>query len=197
MARKVDPAHTSQMRARIASEAGRLFAAHGYERTSVSEIAGALGTSSGSIFYYFKDKAALFRAVFEKDIPAAENLIAKYLDSSDPLEAVLDLVEALGEDASDPSASGMLVELLRHVGEDPELLEIVDHTASVLRSGIASLISRGIADGSIDASLDAEETASWLQAIVDAAYLNARPGYSPRLELRRTVLGYLSPKSNH
>src|SRR5690606_40194956 len=48
---------------------------------------------------------------------------------------------------------------------------------------------------SIDAALDPVETATWLQAIVDATYLNARPGYSPLPELQRTVLGYLTPRT--
>lgn len=88
----------------------------------------------------------------------------------------------------------MLIELLRRVGDDPELLAVVGRTSDVLRDGLAVLISRGIADGAIDSDLDATETAVWLQAIVDATYLNARPGHSPHVELQRTVLGYLNPR---
>lgn len=102
-------------------------------------------------------------------------------------------VEIITEDAGDPSASGMLIELLRRAGDDPELLAVVGRTANVLRGGLAALISRGITEGAIDPDLDATETAAWLQAIVDATYLNARPRHSPHIELHRTVLGYLNP----
>jgi len=102
-------------------------------------------------------------------------------------------VEIITEDAADPSASDMLIELLRRAGDDPELLAVVGRTANVLREGLAALISRGITEGAIDPDLDATETAAWLQAIVDATYLNARPGHSPHIELHRTVLGYLNP----
>ncbi|PWD41014.1 TetR family transcriptional regulator, partial [Gordonia paraffinivorans] len=106
---------------------------------------------------------------------------------------ILDVLDALARDAADPSASGMLIELLRRAGDDPELLAVVGRTANVLREGLAALISRGITEGAIDPDLDATETAAWLQAIVDATYLNARPGHSPHIELHRTVLGYLNP----
>lgn len=191
--RRADPERIAQKREQIAVEAGRLFAAQGYDRTSVAEVAKAVGTSPASVFYYFEDKASLFRAVFERDLPAAEALIARHVEAPDPVAAILDVLDALARDAADPSASGMLIELLRRAGDDPELLAVVGRTANVLREGLAALISRGITEGAIDPDLDATETAAWLQAIVDATYLNARPGHSPHIELHRTVLGYLNP----
>mgnify|MGYP001160555623 FL=1 len=193
MPRRADPERIAQKREQIAVEAGRLFAAQGYDRTSVAEVAKAVGTSPASVFYYFEDKASLFRAVFERDLPAAEALIARHVEAPDPVTAILDVLDALARDAADPSASGMLIELLRRAGDDPELLAVVGRTANVLREGLAALISRGITEGAIDPDLDATETAAWLLAIVDATYLNARPGHSPHIELHRTVLGYLNP----
>lgn len=191
--RRADPERIAQKREQIAVEAGRLFAAQGYDRTSVAEVAKAVGTSPASVFYYFEDKASLFRAVFERDLPAAEALIARHVEAPDPVTAILDVLDALVRDAADPSASGMLIELLRRAGDDPKLLAVVGRTANVLREGLAALISRGITEGAIDPDLDATETAAWLQVIVDATYLNARPGHSPHIELHRTVLGYLNP----
>lgn len=193
MSRRADPERIAQKREQIAAHAGRLFAAQGYDRTSVAAVAKAAGTSPASVFYYFEDKASLFRAVFERDLPAAQELIARHAEPTDPVAAILDVLDALSRDAADPSASGMLVELLRRVGDDEELVAVVERTTSVLRKGLAELISRGIAGGSIDPELDATEAATWLLAVVDATYLNARPGHSPHIELRRTVLGYLSP----
>lgn len=191
--RRADPERIAQKREQIAVEAGRLFAAQGYDRTSVAEVAKAAGTSPASVFYYFEDKASLFRAVFERDLPAAEALIARHVKAPDPVTAILDVLDALARDAADPSASGMLIELLRRAGDDPKLLAVVGRTANVICEGLAALISRGITEGAIDPDLDATETAAWLQAIVDATYLNARPGHSPHIELHRTVLGYLNP----
>ncbi|MEU3274433.1 TetR/AcrR family transcriptional regulator [Saccharomonospora sp. NPDC006951] len=194
MPRRADPERIARKKEEIAVAAGRLFATSGFERTSVAQVAAAAGTSTASVFYYFTDKAALFRAVFERDLPSAEALMRRFADARSPVPAILDVLSHLAEDAADPSASGMLVELLRRVDHDPELLAVVMRTAEVIREGLASLIARGIADGDIDEQLDPAETAAWLQAIVDATYLNASPGHSPLPELRRTALAYLAPR---
>lgn len=193
MPRKADSALHARRREAIVAEAGRLFAAKGFEWTTVAQIASAAGLSSGSVFYYFADKQAVFRAVFEQDLPRAEALIARHEGADDPLAAVLDIVAGLAAEAEDPDASNMVVELLRRAGHDPELLDIVLRTSRVLCDGLAGLLVRGIEAGTVDPELDPAETAAWLENIVDAAYLGARPGYSPLPALRRTVVRYLAP----
>ncbi|RCV55889.1 TetR/AcrR family transcriptional regulator [Marinitenerispora sediminis] len=193
MARTVDPGRTAQRREAILLAAGRLFGERGYERTTVAQIAEAAGLSAASVFYYFADKPAVFRAVFERDLPLAEALVARHADDADPVAAILDVLSELAEDAADPAAAGMLVELLRRVEHDPDLLSVVTRTARVVRDGLAELIARGAEEGTVDPELDPAEAATWLQAVVDATYLNARPGHSPVPALRRTALGYLAP----
>lgn len=102
MSRRADPERIAQKREQIAVEAGRLFAAQGYDRTSVAEVAKAVGTSPASVFYYFEDKASLFRAVFERDLPTAEALIARHGAGPDSVAAILDILDALTQDAADP-----------------------------------------------------------------------------------------------
>lgn len=196
MARRADPERIAQRRAEMTAAAAHLFATQGYERTSVAQVAEAVGTSPASVFYYFDDKTALFRAMFEQDLPLTEALIAAHRDADDPLDAVLKILEGLAEDAASKNAAGILVETLRRVEHDPELVALIERTEAIIRDGLASLIARGIAVGSIDPHLDPTETAVWLQAIVDATYLNGRPGHAPQAELRRTALGYLTtPRS--
>lgn len=196
MARRVDPDRVARKREHITVAATKLFSTRGYENTSVADIARAVGISQASVFYYFTDKAALFRSIFERDLPAAERLIARHADTERPVPAILNVLDELAKEAADPGASGMVVELLRRVEHDPELVAVVTRTTEVLTDGLAKLISRGISDGDIAEDLDPVETATWLQAIVDATYLNARPGHSPTAELRRTALGYLAPPAN-
>jgi len=54
----------AQARERLLHAALRLFAARGFERTGIREIAHAAGTNISSIGYYFGDKAGLYRAAF-------------------------------------------------------------------------------------------------------------------------------------
>ena len=46
--------------------AEQLFQAHGVSRTSLNEIAVAAGTTRGAIYWHFKDKADLFKAMMER-----------------------------------------------------------------------------------------------------------------------------------
>ncbi|MEU8786093.1 TetR/AcrR family transcriptional regulator [Streptomyces sp. NPDC048637] len=193
MPRTADPTLHARRREAILAAASRLFGVQGFESTTVAQIASAAGLSSGSVFYYFADKQALFRAVFEQDLPRAEALIARHEGADDPLAAVLDAVTELAAEAEDPGASGMVVELLRRIAHDAELLDVVGRTSRVVRDGLAGLLARGMEAGTVDPELDPAEAAAWLENVVDAAYLGARPDHSPLPALRRTVARYLAP----
>ncbi|WP_199433322.1 TetR/AcrR family transcriptional regulator [Qaidamihabitans albus] len=194
MARTVDAEQAARRREAITLAAARLFATQGFEQTTVADIARSVDLSAGSVFYYFPDKRAVFRAVFERDLPLSRELVARFADAERPVAAVLEFVAELAADARDPSASGLLVELLRQAGRDPELVAVVTRNARIVREGLAGLIARGIADGAVDAALDPDEAAAWIQTIVDAVYLNADPARDPAPALRRTVERYLRPR---
>ena len=54
----------AQARERLLYAALRLFAAGGFDRTSVRDIARAAGANVSAVGYYFGDKAGLYRAAF-------------------------------------------------------------------------------------------------------------------------------------
>ena len=175
--------------------AGRLFGAQGFEPTTVADIARAAGISAAGVFYYFPDKRAVFRAVFERDLPLSRKLVARFADTERPTTAILDLVGELAAPARDPGASGLLVELLRQAERDSELVDVVTRNARIVQDGLADLIERGITDGTVDAALVPAEAAAWIQTVVDAVFLNADPARDHTAVLRRTVARYLAPPS--
>lgn len=193
MARTTDPAEVRRKRRAIAAQASQLFARDGFERTSVAAIARELGISSATVFYYFTDKAALFRAPFEDDLAAAGELVEHARKAADPLAEILRIVLALAGDTDKPEAAGMVAEIVRRSGHDPELIDIVGRTSGLVHDALTNLIERGIRAGSVDPDLDPGDTAAWLQSVVDGAYLNARTGHTPERELERTTLRYLAP----
>jgi TetR/AcrR family transcriptional regulator, regulator of cefoperazone and chloramphenicol sensitivity len=67
-----------EARARLLHAALRMFAEHGYAKTSTRDIAQAADTNIASIKYYFGDKAGLYRAVFTEPLGCTSDDIPFY-----------------------------------------------------------------------------------------------------------------------
>ena len=78
-------------RERLVTAAAQVFATRGFRNATMDEVAQAAGTAKGTLYLYFKDKEALFYAVFEwltaqtigrnatvnrEDVPTAARLYA-------------------------------------------------------------------------------------------------------------------------
>lgn len=157
----------------IAAAAGALFARQGFAETSTADIAKAAGISTGSLFYYFPDKAAIFRAIFEQDIPESRRLFEAHDETADPATSILEVVATLASPARGELAPGLLVELLRRVASDPQLMEIVAANEAIVQDGLTALVRRAAAARQVDRSLDPASAATWIRKIIDAVYLNA------------------------
>lgn len=57
----------------------KLFARYGYRKTTIDDIANALGKAKGSVYYYFKGKEEIFSAVVEYEALALRAELAKVL----------------------------------------------------------------------------------------------------------------------
>ncbi|MBY0392651.1 MAG: TetR/AcrR family transcriptional regulator [Novosphingobium sp.] len=70
--------------------AAEMFAAKGYDGTSIRDIAGAVGMLPGSLYYHFKSKEDLLIAVYRKGVARFEAAIDAALASTgaDPWQAI-------------------------------------------------------------------------------------------------------------
>jgi TetR/AcrR family transcriptional regulator len=59
------PGKAERTRAAILAAAERLFARQGYAATRLDDVADAVGVKRAALFYYFRDKQALYDAVIE------------------------------------------------------------------------------------------------------------------------------------
>lgn len=76
-------------RAQLIDVATRLFAAHGYDGTSIEAVLAESGTSRGSLYHHFPGKDALFRAVLEGvGTWAAAQVVDAERDAPDPVAAL-------------------------------------------------------------------------------------------------------------
>lgn len=183
--------NTEQHRARreaVTTAAAELFARYGFAETSTAQIAQAASISTGSLFYYFPDKSAIFRAIFEDDIAASRRLFQAHAETDNPAASILDVVTVLAAPARDELAPRLLVELLRRVGNDTQLMEIVAANEAVVQEGLAKLVGQAVRVGQADHNLDIDVAATWIRRIVDAVYLHAGDGDGDPIPMLRLIV---------
>ncbi len=73
---------TNVTRPRILEVALTLFAAHGYEATSLQQIAAALDVTKAALYYHFRSKADLLHSLADPPIDAEAALLAGFTDGA-------------------------------------------------------------------------------------------------------------------
>jgi TetR/AcrR family acrAB operon transcriptional repressor len=108
-----------ETRARLLDAAERVFLCRGVTRTSLAEIATAAGVTRGAVYWHFKDKADVFRAMCDRATLPMETMFdrAEDLARADPLATVRALsVGALQTLARDARAHAVF-EVIFHKSE--------------------------------------------------------------------------------
>ena len=84
-------------RKKLLKAAARLFAAHGYDGTTLDELTDAAGVNKALVRYHFGGKRGLYNAVFLDGVEAGGALIAPLSGSDEPAPARLaGFIDALG-----------------------------------------------------------------------------------------------------
>lgn len=161
------------VRTRILEEATRLFAARGYEGTSLQSIAEAVGMRKASLLYHHPTKEALHRAVLEALLTRWNESLPRLLEAAarkDRLDAVLD--ETLAFFIADPDRARLLLrESIDHPDAMRELLSA--HVAPWL-AVVADAIRREQADGHVRSDVDPEAFVVHVIHLVVGATATAR-----------------------
>jgi len=83
-----------QTQEKILDAALKVFAADGFDIASTNAIYKKAGTSKGVIFKYFPTKAALFYAVFDRELTkmVTESMMITYSEADNPFAKITDLI---------------------------------------------------------------------------------------------------------
>ncbi len=86
----------SDKRQRLVSAASKQFHKQGYARTSLADVAKLAGISAGNVFYYFKTKEDLARAVVDQWCNLLSHYLSELEPSADPWGALDRFIEQAG-----------------------------------------------------------------------------------------------------
>ncbi len=118
-------------RGRLLREAARLFRDKGYERTTVRDLAAAVGIQSGSLFHHFRTKEEILKAVMVETIRLNTALMQAAVDEAhthrDKLQALI-RAELESINGQTGEAMAVLVFEWRSLSEDSQayVLELRD-----------------------------------------------------------------------
>jgi len=159
-------------RERLLDAAEALFREQGVTRTSLAEVATSAGMTRGAVYWHFKDKADLFRAMCDRaTLPLEANFERLDEDSrADPLGTLRTLsIAALTSLATDPRAQNVF-EIVFHKSE------LVDELAGLATSHreercaclaqIQDVIVRAAEAGQLPADIDAALATQGLHALM-------------------------------
>lgn len=138
------------VRARIISESTRLFAEQGFARTSIREIAEAVGVTKPALYYHFGSKEGLFTALIEHHvgdwIQAAEAVARGPGTVVERLRGYLDA--SFRRHLSDPMVSRFLIEALHQAGQGAPPVDALRFFAAETRI-VHELIQEGVDVGEL------------------------------------------------
>lgn len=134
----------------IIDAALELFVAKGFMATRLDEVAQRAGVSKGTLYLYFDNKEALFRAVVETlvvpEIERTEQQIEAFEGSAANL--IRQLVKQWWQSVGESQVCGLPKLIIAESGNFPELARYyVEQVIERVRRVTAKLIKRGIADG--------------------------------------------------
>ncbi|MED5370510.1 MAG: TetR/AcrR family transcriptional regulator [Myxococcota bacterium] len=165
----------------ILRAARKVFIEKGFEKTRMSDVAGAAGLSKGAVYFYFDSKQALIQALASQEHQRAQ--------------AILDEVLAHRDLAAEQNLTDLLRMLLHHfltLRRRPRFFMLVSELATRdelqranflethnrLMESIVAVVSQGIEDGTFR-KVDPHVVAAVLKASSDGLTLERAIGADP------------------
>lgn len=136
--------------AELTAAALTLFVEHGYAATRLEDVAAAAGVSKGTLYLYFENKEALFKAVVREGLVSVlergERMLAEHRGSSFSL--LTDLMWAWWELIGSQPISGLAKLMFSECRNFPELAQFYhDEVISRGHRLIQAALARGMASG--------------------------------------------------
>jgi TetR/AcrR family transcriptional repressor of nem operon len=153
-----------------------LFAGHGYERTTLAQVAKTAGALTGSLYHFFPSKSKLLEAVLESYLWGLDPVVMApaFARSEDPVEQVFAVLADYRERVISTNFAyrcpiGSLA--LEIANEDPRACGLVDQNFSAWKAAIQSRFE--LARGRFGAGVDTEALAALALTVMEGAVMQA------------------------
>lgn len=165
MARRGSYAKGVAKREEILTEALQVIAENGYSRTSVRELADAVGLSQAGLLHYFSSKEELFTAVLQKRDEVDSRV---YLDGMTELDALTGLSSVIRHNTEVPGLAQLYSRLSAEATDPshPAHDFFVQRTAQ-FRGMFAENVRARQQNGTLPPHLDPEKVATIMIALAD------------------------------
>jgi AcrR family transcriptional regulator len=183
----------------ILGAACRVIAQSGAAGLRMSEVAREAGVSSALLHYYFATRRELLGRAFAFADARVDAHVLALVGSEgsarDRLETLL--VSYLSAEAVVTEDWVVWSELWRSARFDATLRELLHEADGEWVGQVAALLRDGIADSSIDGSIEIDDTAIRLISLVDGLGTRVLAGVLERDEARRLLEGSLTTELSH
>lgn len=154
MARKNNPKQAIE---NIITISAKLFAEKGYDKTSMQDIADAVGMSKGGIFHHFNSKEDIFNAVMERQFEQIIEIMNQWFDEMHGLTAKEKLRGLIKRNLMDDKIIKESSNMVSSAIESPQIiLAFTQNNVKKLAPIIADIIQEGIEDRSISTAFPNE-----------------------------------------
>ncbi|MFI8422661.1 TetR/AcrR family transcriptional regulator [Streptomyces sp. NPDC085479] len=179
-----------ERRRELLDTAAEVFAAQGYNATTVRKIADAAGMLAGSLYYHFDSKESMLDEILSTFLDELwqgyDAVLAAGLGPRETIEALV--TESFREIDRHRAAVGIYQKESRHLTDLPRFAYLADSQSRFEKAWLGTL-ERGVADGVFRADLDIRLTYRFVRDTVWVAASWYRPGghHSPE-EIARQYL---------
>ncbi|MEU2668342.1 TetR/AcrR family transcriptional regulator [Streptomyces sp. NPDC007164] len=179
-----------ERRRELLATAAEVFAAQGYNATTVRKIADAAGMLAGSLYYHFDSKESMLDEILSTFLTELwegyDTVLAAGLAPRQTIEALV--TESFREIDRHRAAVAIYQKEARHLADQPRFQYLADSQQKFEKAWLGTL-ERGVADHSFRADLDIRLTYRFVRDTVWVAASWYRPGglHSPE-EIARQYL---------
>ncbi|TFH52207.1 TetR/AcrR family transcriptional regulator [Actinomyces viscosus] len=139
------PQRTARRRTAILDAARHLFAQHGIDPVTTNQIAAQAGISPGNLYYWFRSKAEIVRALFDD---WSERMRIPAEQVSEPAGALRTLWDRITQTQQpDPAYAFFLRDLFPLLHTDPALAEAYRRSYTTRRDELVGVVERIIDAG--------------------------------------------------